>query len=146
MVPYRFRRPAFLVAAALALLSSSCVKSENHKPVVPVKGQVLVDGKPAAGALVIFHPMNDTDPKAVRPSAYVDEQGYFALTSYTNQDGAPEGDYAVTVVWPMPNPEADDGAPGTDRLQGRYNSFRSTGLRARIGTGPTELPPFLLIP
>src|SRR4051812_645519 len=91
--------------ARLLLLGLSCVCCGGAapgppRPVSPVRGSGLGAGKPAVKALVIFHPLNDADAKAPRPTGEVAADGSFALSTHTTGDGAPAGEYAVTVLWP----------------------------------------------
>src|SRR5438105_15139802 len=85
-----------LLLAALALLAAGC---SGRRSVSPVSGQVFVGKKPAAGAMVTFHPVRDAGGPVYRPNGYADAQGRFALTTYTQGDGAPAGEYVVTVEW-----------------------------------------------
>src|SRR4051794_24262711 len=85
---------AALVVVALAGLVGCAGK---RKPVTPVQGQLTVDGTPAAQAVVVFHPVEGGDD--VRPTGTVDDQGNFKLTTYAPDDGAPEGEYLVSVTW-----------------------------------------------
>jgi hypothetical protein len=70
---------------------------------LPATGKVTFKKtKPAAGALVVFHPVNPDMEKTIggKPTArQVKEDGTFTLTTYEDGDGAPEGDYGVTIVW-----------------------------------------------
>src|SRR5262245_1565771 len=68
-----------------------------QKPVVPVRSTFLVSGKPAAGAIVCFHPIGDA--RGLRSSGRVGNDGVLSLTTYVPADGAPEGEYIVTVYW-----------------------------------------------
>lgn len=92
-----FRVVAVVFAAVFA------VGCEAGKPeVVPAGGQVVFKkSTPAAGALVVFHPADQTLEKRIggKPFAKVKDDGTFALTTYAEGDGAPEGDYGVTVDW-----------------------------------------------
>ena len=137
--------PAFVVLA-LAALVPAC--SSGRRPVHPVRGQVLVKGKPAAHAQVTFHPVNDNSPEAVHPVGTVDEKGGFTLTSHKQGDGAPEGEYLVTVQWFLAtkprNASAGDDYTTVNYLPDRYGRPESSGLRATVRKGDNELPPFSL--
>ncbi|MEM9703196.1 MAG: hypothetical protein AAF907_12205, partial [Planctomycetota bacterium] len=123
--------------------------------VFPTSGTVTVDGLPAVGAVVTFHPRGGplAGAEKVIPSGRVDETGAFRLTTYADQDGAPEGDYAVAVSWPDPNWRPTDGGPpgdGTggsrrerrpDLLDGAYTNPEKSGLRATVGGSETTLEP-----
>jgi len=136
--------PALLSAA---VLGTSCADN-GRRPVFPVRGQVLFEGKPTPGALVLFHPLNDPDPRAPRPVARVAADGGFAPTTYRTDDGAPAGEYAVTVTWV--NEVDNQSAPKEEQREprnqvpDRYAKPETSGLRVQIKEGPNELSPFRL--
>jgi hypothetical protein len=103
---------------------------------------VLFDGKPAAGATVFFCPV-ETEAEALAPYGVTDADGSFTLTTYLTFDGAPAGEYVVTVRWPGP-PRRGEDAQGPDRLKGRYDDPKTSKLRATVEKKPNELPPFQL--
>ena len=76
--------------AVLALVACCPACSNSRKPVYPVRARLLVDGKPAAQAQVLFHP-SENSPEDAAPAGQTDDQGYFKLTTYANGDGAPGG-------------------------------------------------------
>lgn len=133
------RRNSPLLLVFLALGCGSSSTPSGQKPVHPVRGQVLVDGKPAVGAFVLFipaqEPVGTPDP---RPRATVNEDGSFTLSTYGTDDGAPAGEYLVTVTW---SPEGRD---DEDKLQGRYQNPARSGLKATVKDGPNEIPAFKL--
>ena len=122
-----------LLLACMVLLLSSCGKADR-KSVYSVRGQVF-DGKnrPAVGALVIFHPVDRDDPEPTKPLAYVDDKGAFSLTTYESGDGAPEGEYVVTIEWrPKSASPFAANKEGEDRLHGRYSDPKTSNLRFKI--------------
>jgi hypothetical protein len=116
----------------------------------PVRGKVLQKGSPVPGATVFFHP-KDGDIKSLRPSGQTGDDGSFTLTTGV-KNGAPAGEYAVTVVWPGepkegPKKKMSTEAPEVerpDRLSGRYADPKTSGLAATVKTGKNELAPFEL--
>ena len=120
----------------------SCAKKDGRVPVFPVHGQVLVGNKPAPKAFVVFHPAGVQNPQALRPYGHAGEDGSFRLTTYDADDGAPAGEYRVTIVWLAPG----GGEDPPDLLKGRYRNFEASPLRATVQQGPTELAPFKLTP
>ena len=90
------------LAAALvaALVLPSCGGSDLRKT-YPVTGTLTVDGKPApAGVVVSLHPQfTETDRLPIHPRGATDDAGRFTITTYNTDDGAPEGEYVVTVEW-----------------------------------------------
>jgi hypothetical protein len=129
-----------LVVLTLAALCPAC--SSGRKPVHPVRGQVLVDGKPAAKAQVLLHPAEGGQNEP-HPTGQTDDQGYFTLTSYTNGDGAPEGDYAVTVTWFRVFGGREE-VVRRNVLPPRYAAPQSSQLRVTIAKGNNELTPLQL--
>src|SRR5262245_4488708 len=92
-----------LMSAAGALAALLVAGCGSGKPqTVPAGGKVLFHkATPAAGALVVFHPADPAAEKRIggKPFAKVKDDGTFALTTYAEGDGAPEGEYGVTVDW-----------------------------------------------
>jgi hypothetical protein len=137
MKRFRFPLAKVLTASVLALVLAGC--SNGQKPVVPVRGKVLYHGQPADGALVVFNPVGDNDPKAVRPQGTVGSDGAFEMATYDDKDGAPPGEYDVAIVWLIENEK-------TKRvwspLPARYMAPEQSGLRVTIRDGENDLPPF----
>lgn len=132
---------------ALALGMSGC----GGPTLYPVTGKVMVNSKPAVGALVVLFPEgNKPDPKFAPPSATVGADGTFSLMT-AGKPGAPAGKYVVTIVWPDPAkaPSAGDKMQGLspeapDLLKGAHATFDKSKLRAEVNGGETTLPPFEL--
>ena len=136
----------FLLASLVCL--SSCTQSGGppKKVCFPVKGELLVKGQPASGAVVVLRPATDSNPESWSngfPRGHVAADGKFEVGTYGDKDGAPAGDYVVLVSWEMPNPQNEE-APATDRLGGRYSDPSSSKLAAKVEAHPTELPPIRL--
>ena len=117
-VNQHLRTAALLSVALFALAAPSCGK--GPKPVYPVRGKV-VDGnqRPAVGATVILHPVEEDDPEQPKPVGTVDDNGEFTLMTYKRGDGAPAGEYFVTLIWVPARKSLADPEP-TDLLGGRY--------------------------
>jgi hypothetical protein len=138
-----YRGVTFVILAGLVLGLASC--SKGRRTVHPVRGRVVdAAGKPAAGALVIFHPSDDPDHDPNKPRGTTDAEGYFSLTTYEQGDGAPEGDYNVTVEW-RPRKKTPFSAEPADKLGGRYNNPGTTPFRGiHMDAETREFPPFKL--
>jgi hypothetical protein len=87
-----------LLPALLVVLG--CGKADERRPVFAVSGAVTYNGEPMAGAMISLHPLGDPDPRALRSHATADKDGRFKLSTYLSEDGAPAGEYAVTIYWP----------------------------------------------
>ncbi|HTU92707.1 MAG TPA: hypothetical protein VMF69_21685 [Gemmataceae bacterium] len=120
-------------------LLGSCAKSD-HKPVYPVRGQVFYKGKPATGALILLHEISDPASQEVRPHGQVDQNGDFVLSTYAAKDGAPAGDYVVTVDWRQTIPGR--GGTGPSILPPEYGLSQRSPLRATVRAESNNLPPF----
>ena len=130
-----------IIAGALGLALTSC-GGNGRKVVYPAYG-MAVDGqnRPCAGAFIIFHPVDATDTDSAKPCAYVENDGYYALTTYEQGDGAAEGEYVATVVWkPRATSAFDPNRKAADRLAGRYSQASSSKLRFKIEKGENALP------
>lgn len=111
----------------------------------PVQGELLVDGEPAEGALVIFHPVSSSEPKTTNPNGRVQPDGSFHVTTYESDDGAPAGQYVVTVFWPEPpKSPVDHPAMGPDRLKGRFTDPEASNIRITVSEGENILDPINL--
>ena len=130
------------VCFGLAVMCCSC--GAGRKPVYPVQGEVRVNGKAPAHAQIGFFPVKDAGPDVVHPVGQVDDQGRFTLTSYAKGDGAPEGEYRVTVAWFLASGRLDDDAPPVNYLPAVYARPDSTPLRAVVAKGGVQLQPFEL--
>jgi hypothetical protein len=134
----RLRRvaSALLCLAGTATLVSCSDKDYAEVPVYPASGTLTVEGEPAYGAYVTFHPVDDVGmTKGNRPFSRVSEGGTFTVTTYDTGDGLPEGKYDVTVTWPE-DPEAR--GPSPDRLDGQYADPKSSGLQVTIDKDGNE--------
>ena len=124
----------------LLTLSLASCKNDGRKPTFAVSGKVLFNGKPAEHATVVFHPIGESGPDSVRPRGKVRADGSFALTTYDGEDGAPAGDYRVTVELWLTTGRGDEGP--TSRLPAKYARPETSGLTATVNAWPTELKPF----
>ena len=61
---------------------------------VKVSGVVTLDGTPVSGALVVYSPVADGEPAA---RGTTDADGSYNLTTYTDNDGVPPGQYKILV-------------------------------------------------
>jgi|SRR5579884_462277 len=78
-----------LVALLLALTATGCSQTST------VKGRVLLDGQPVAGATILFMP--DGDGQGRPASGTTDSDGYFQLMTFRPGDGAAPGTYRIVV-------------------------------------------------
>ena len=137
-----------LAVFSLAVLAVSCGGDDFHK-VYPVKGKVLVDGKPAPDCMVhLNRTFDDTSDRKVAPYAVTDEKGEFQISSYVTGDGAPEGEYVITIEWRERSGLLKNNFDGPDRLDGAYankeQNKSKSGFVIKVGREPLDLPAFQL--
>jgi len=131
---------------AVSLACSSC-SGTNDPPVFPVHGKVLFKGKPASGAFVVLH---SVDPSSMsqkgRPRAVVQDDGSFTVSTYGAKDGAPAGDYAVSITWKTTkvNIPARKGRPKRvpTNFPEKYKKPKTSGLVIRVEQTQNKLQPF----
>src|SRR5689334_14711116 len=127
--PRRLSHGALLTLLGLTVLCSSCSKGPKQKPVFPVQGKVLFKGKPIAPAVVVFHSKNPGQTE--HPVGKSRQDGVYKLSTYSDKDGAPVGEYAVTVTWsPLVTSPDGESEAGPNRLPPRYEKPESSGLSA----------------
>src|SRR5262249_36217051 len=115
------------LVAVVAVTGCSANAETPRKPVHPVRGSIFVDGQPAADAFVLFHPVSDPDRYPTKAFGRVGKDGSFRLSTYDTGDGAPAGDYAVTITWRRLN-EAEEAV----------GSGAGTATRRRAGSDTTS--------
>jgi hypothetical protein len=146
------QRPTFRPALRLMLVLTAlcCASCQGGKVCYPVRGQVFVNGQPAAGVMVVLHAIDDPDPNPVQPSGVVQADGSFTLKSFFVQDrvlkeGAPAGKYRVTCVWYPADLQKHLGQEKLpDKLQGHYADPKTSGLQVEVLERETELSSFQL--
>ena len=97
-----------------------------------LRTEVLVNGQPATGAVVCFHPTGG-EPLPLVPTGEVQDDGSFVLSTYKPGDGVPEGEYVVTVVWKEKQRALGKWRDvGPDKLKGTYADKSKSALRVHI--------------
>lgn len=127
------RRVLFPLACA-ALVGCGTGSDPSHPPVCPTSGQVTFEGQPAAGALLVFHPVGDASLPAL-PRATVATDGTFRVGTYAADDGLPEGPYVVTVLWTSKPHGADETVEGKSLVSPRFAKKESSPLKAVVARG-----------
>ena len=124
----------------LLCLAAGCSDEAVSLKTYPVRGSVLVNGEPAKGMVVTFQNTDKSAPgNAAHPVAVTDKDGKFALSTDSNKDGAPEGEYVVRFFW-----NSSEGLPAFDRLGGRFNKAEQSKFRVKVEPKEMDLEPFRL--
>ncbi len=130
-----------LVAGAGVAMGSWLFRSGPPCPVHPVVGHVAIGKTVPAGAQLVFHPVAGELPDHAVPRATVQDDGSFVVSTFRSDDGAPEGEYVVTIQWFR---LSKDGAPGPNVLPRRYAAPASSPLQVAISPGSNQLPSFTI--
>lgn len=132
-------------AASLAILFlAACAQEDKwvagRPPVFPASGRVTYNGAPLAEAFVTFSPESGTHGA----SGMTDVEGKYALTTFKQGDGAPAGNYTVTITKAepkvTPNPADPENLPPLKVEQRhlipkKYSSPSTSGLKAAVTDG-----------
>jgi hypothetical protein len=117
---------------------------DGRPPAVPAGGKVkLKKSAVPAGALVVFHAADPALEKAVRgkPVGRVGDDGTFALGTYADGDGAPPGEYGVTIDWRKPVKDAKfslgdaGGGGGGPALRPKYGDPGNPAFKVTVTPG-----------
>ncbi|GAB6166712.1 hypothetical protein JCM19992_27120 [Thermostilla marina] len=100
-----------------------CGGSGDRPKTYPVEGTVTLNGKPVAGATVVFAPVvgggSESTPQAAQGKT--DANGRYVLSTFETGDGAMPGEYTVIVtkydVQPTP------GGPELESEEGQMRAF-----------------------
>lgn len=135
---------AFLAFQTLCVISGCGGGPE----LIQAVGKITVDGQPARGAVLLFHPT--AEGQTTVSSATAKDDGTFTITTNT-LPGIPTGAYIVTVSWPDPEHQPSDtekmmgtAEPGKDLLKGRYILREKSQLSVTVEGSMAEMPPFEL--
>lgn len=125
----------------LALATALATGCGNSGPkLYKVRGTVLVDGKPAGEALVFLHRAGRNNPNEPVPYGRANADGVFVVTTTETGDGAQEGEYVLTVVWPDMSKAPDGNGERPDLLGSTYAMAAKSTLKAKVEPKDNELP------
>lgn len=133
------RRLTGALAALAMLVSVAGCGGEKRVAVFPVSGKVSFQGSAPAGAQVVLHATSG-GAADVAPTGTVKDDGSFVITSYEPGDGAPAGEYAVTVEWFKIVGGSEGGGRGPNVLPKNFAAPGTTPIKVGV-SGPTEIPP-----
>ncbi len=140
-----------IVVMAVVVLVSGCGDVNPERVALhPVSGQILDGAQPAVGVQVVLYPQDaaQTNIHNLFPHGETDQNGRFDLSTYVAGDGAPTGDWTVTLTWPIDriDPKLKEqwlatGDSLPDRLRGRYASPQASKLHVTITDEIATLDP-----
>lgn len=127
-----------LLVLGLILIGTGCGQTDGRTPVYPAKGVVFYEDKPAAGAVIMLHPLSPQPAGTPLPRARAGADGSFVLTTHITGDGAPRGEHAVTITWRQPTDHPEQEGPSL--IPPRFGDPKTSGLKVTIEPQTNELP------
>jgi hypothetical protein len=132
-----------------------CGGADDREPTYPVQGAIRFQGEPASGAFVVFHregsPVTQgpaksegTTAEPINPSAQVNPDGSFLVTTFRGGDGAPAGDYRVTVQWHKSILQDDTPVAGPNVLPPEYGDPKTTPLKVTVKPEANTVEPWTI--
>jgi hypothetical protein len=94
--------------------------------------------------MVLFHPAAEANSQAARPHGQVDREGGFFLSTDSVKDGAPAGDYVVTLDWRKTVP-GHGPTKGPSLVPPEYGTPGQSSLRATVKAESNNLDPFQIM-
>lgn len=133
------------VAAALCIGLGICLvlagcgrKGPPRKETFPVKGTLLIDGKPVGNVAVRCVSVQKLDATTPPSSTFTRDDGTFEISTYEKSDGVPEGEYVLTFQWGEMN--LITRTMTGDKLGGRYSDPKQSKFRFKVEKGkPVDL-------
>jgi hypothetical protein len=128
----------------LATTAVGCAQSEPEQVAVfPTIGKITFKGQPTIGAVVLLHPKTPRE-RVPAPRASVKPDGTFKLSTFNTGDGAPEGDYVLTVKWYKPIKYGSELISGPNVIPTKYTQAQSSDIVVRVAAGENRLDPIKL--
>jgi len=129
---------------ALTLFLAGCSPVPQVTP-HPVRGAVERAGKPIVDATVIFHPENPLPAGLHNPLAVTDAAGRYELTTLKQNDGAPAGEYRVTIELRAKRPAGEEHVrDGPHLLPEKFARRDATPFRATVRPEANEIPKLIV--
>jgi hypothetical protein len=134
------RRLAALALGLLTLVMAGCQKQDARVAVYPVNGKVTFKGEAPSGAFVAFHAAQPLPADTPTPTAKVQPDGSFSLTTFEGNDGAPSGEYAVTIQWSPIKKVGAEYKALPNVIPTKYADAASSPWKVSIRDTPNDLP------
>jgi hypothetical protein len=126
--------------------SSSLFGKSNRVVVHRAQGKAEFDGAAIPNAVICLYPVELKLKDCAPPQGTVKPDGTFVLGTYGKDDGAPAGEYKVTVQWfeKLDFKDLELGRKPKNLLPPKYASAETSGLIVRIEKGENHIPAIML--
>jgi hypothetical protein len=131
-----------LIWIAVACVIVGCSSPKKGPICHPVHGKVTSKGKPLAEAMVLLHRKSGDVEGNQKPMAIARADGAFDLTTYRPGDGAPLGEYTITVELPALQKGGEEPVRnGPNTLPLKFSKPSTSPLKYTVVEGENEIPP-----
>lgn len=133
-----------LIALASLTLAGCSGQRADRVPVFKTAGKITFRNQPVDGAFLVLHPKAAATPNVPRPRAHVKSDGSFETTTFDTADGAPAGQYVVTVEWHKLVKVGGEWTPGPNLLPPKYSDPATSDVVVKVAEGSNDLPEIVL--
>ena len=132
-----------LVALSALTLVGCGSSGPERTPVFKTAGKITFNNQPLEGAFLVLHPKTPA-ADAPRPTAHVKPDGTFEPTTFDTADGAPAGEYVVTIEWHKLVKSGGEWVQGPNLLPAKYSNPATSGIVVQVAESQNELPAIVL--
>jgi hypothetical protein len=134
-------RLAIIYVASVCIIAG-CSSTPKGPICYPVRGKVTSKGRPLPEAMIVLHRIGGDVEGNQKPLAYSGISGNFSFTTFKQNDGAPPGEYAITVeLQGLQTGGEEPVRSGPNILPPKYAKPGTSGLKCTIVEGENQIPP-----
>ena len=146
-----------LLLAGMIFVSACSNGFDDHPPVYPVKGKVVVNGKPMKGGTIIFEYVGEGSDalkgppgQPFRVTGKINSEGTFNLVAYPGSEGMPAGNYKVGILTSQGRSESNlldrklvvEKKARSAVASNKYADPKTSGLTAQVSEDEPNEPVF----
>lgn len=123
----------FIACCAVGVAGCGHQQYSGELPVYRISGTVTVDGSPVENIQIALHPVGELqDGKTYYPQGFTDGDGKVKISTYSDGDGAPAGDYRLTFILKQYN-AISRSFTGNNQLHDQYSDPKKSPIELTIG-------------